>query len=288
MELTGSDALRDFPFYAARLDSRGIPEPWSLDDLEDFAAASDDAFGGRVRAGSKPAVALQIEATSEPPVWTALAPRELAAWARIVSRAWSRLGLAAGDAIAFFDYGSNPCVLLSSSIYVPHLRRGAATGLGAHTICNDGVASMTARMLVILETVRPAALVLRRDLVTPLLDAMAGRERELGASVRWAAVSEVDGAPEARETERVRAALGVPVRRLLRADAAFLFAADCEACGLFHVDARYRVEALAAGGVAVSARFVAGCPAVRYRLDRAALAPAGCLREPRAKRVAWE
>jgi len=279
--------LRDLPFYRPRLDARGRPEPWSLEDLEDYAAKHDDPFGGRLRPGARPPVALQIEMTSEPPVWSGLLPRELSAWAGVVSRVWQRFGLAAGQTMAFFDYGSNPYVLLSSSIYVSHLRRGAATALGAHVICNDGVASMTARLLTILETVRPAALVVRRDLVAPLADAIATQGRRGEEALLWAAVSEVEGAPPSREAQRLGDALGVPVRRLLRADAAYLSSGDCAACGCFHVDRGYRLETLSGDQVAVSARFAAECPAVRYRLGSAEIVDPGCASEPAAWRLAW-
>jgi hypothetical protein len=279
--------LRAFPFYRQRLDASGVPEPWSLDDLEDYAAAHDDPFGGRVRDETRPAVALQLEATSEPPVWTVLEAAELDAWAGVVSRIWRRFGLGADETIAFFDYGSNPCVLLSSSIYVPHLRRGAATRLGANTICNDGVASMTERMLVILENVNPAALVVRRDLVTPLGEALATHGRRGDGNLRWAAVCEVEGAAPSRDADRLADALGVPVRRLLRADAAFFVAGDCPECGQFHLDRSYRVESLGNGEISLSAPFVSGCPAVRYRLGRGELLPAGCPLDRSASRLSW-
>jgi len=264
-----------------------VPVTWSLDDLEDYAAVHDDPFAGRVRAGARPPVVLQIEATSEPPVWTALQATELAAWASVVSRIWRRFGLGPGDTIAFFDYGSNPCVLLSSSIYVSHLRRGAATRLGADTICNDGVASMTARMLVILETVRPAALVVRRDLVAPFVDALGTHGSRGAGALRWAAVSEVDGAPDAKEAARLEQALGVPVRRLLRADAAFFVSGDCPQCRLFHVDRSYRLEPASPGEIVLSTPFAAECPAVRYRLGAGEIARGACATEPRARRIAW-
>ena len=43
---------------------------------------------------------------------------ELDRWAEGLSRIWKRLGLERGDTIAFFDYGSNPAVLLSTKIFV--------------------------------------------------------------------------------------------------------------------------------------------------------------------------
>jgi hypothetical protein len=279
--------LGAFPFYRARLGAHGVPEPWSLEDLEDYARTHDDAFGGRLRPGARPPVVLQIEATSEPPVWSALERDDLDAWAGSLSRIWKRFGVARGEAIAFFEYGSNPCVLLSSSIYVSHLRRGAATRLGTDVICNDGVANMTGRMLVVLETVRPSGLVIRRDLIAPFVDALSTRGLPPRSRLRWAAVTEVEGAPTRTDAERLEAAIGVPVRRLLRADAAFFVAGDCARCGLFHLDRAHQAESLGDGTVAVSARFGGICPAIRYQLGAADLVSAGCGAEPRARRVAW-
>jgi hypothetical protein len=145
---------------------------------------------------------------------------------------------------------------------------------------------MTGRLLVILETVQPAALVVRRDLIAPLVDALGTRGG--GKSLRLAVVSEVEGAASRRDASRLADALGVPVRRLLRADAAFVLAGDCGECGLFHIDASYRGEASPSDEVLVSTKFAAACPAIRYRLGSARIAPAGCRTEPKAWRLEWE
>lgn len=282
-------SLDRLPFYRARMrGGSGDVEPWRLDDLEDFAVASGDPFAGRVAEDGVPPIALQIEATSDPVVWTALEPKEIDAWAAGLSRLWARYGLERGETIAFFDYGSSPPVLLSSASFVAGLRRGAADRLGATSICNDGVASMTARMASILELVRPAALVLRRDLLAPLADALRTTGPEPRSVVRWVAVVEVEGAAPKRETDRFAAAWGVPVRRILRADAAFFLAGDCAECGLFHVEtSRYALERVASE-VAVTTRFASRCPAVRHLLGEAEIVRPGCAREPRARRIAWE
>ncbi len=283
-----SRALAELPFYQARLGASGEVAPWTLDDLEDYAAAHDDPFGGRVAAGARVSVALQIEATSAPPVWTALEAGELDAWAGGLARLWRRLGLEAGEAIAFFDYGSNPFVLLSSSIYVARLRRGAVERLGAVAVCNDGVASMTGRMLAILELVRPVAVVIRRDLVAPLADRLATQGKPRNTILRWAAIGEVEGSAPAAETARLAAVLGVPVRRLLRADAAFFSAADCPDCGLFHVDRKlYEVREAEGGALVVTTRFAGVCPSVGYRIGSGRMAGRGCSSEPAAERIEW-
>jgi phenylacetate-coenzyme A ligase PaaK-like adenylate-forming protein len=279
--------LASLPFYRARLEASRLPAPWRLDDLEDYAAAHDDPFAGRVAPGERVQVALQVEATADPPIWTALGDGELDPWAAGLARIWLRLGLRAGDTIAFFDYGSNPAVLLSTKIFVAHLKKGATDRIGATAICNDGVASMTARMLGILESVKPAVLFVRRDLVAPLVDALGTRGMPAESRLRRAVIGETEGAPEVAEAERLERALAVPVSRWLRADAAFFLAADCTTCRRFHVDPRlYDAEPADDGDALVTARFAARCPAVRYRIG-GRWEPPGCTAETRARRIAW-
>ena len=146
---------------------------------------------------------------------------------------------------------------------------------------------MTARMLVILETVQPAALVIRRDLIAPFVDALGTRGLPPESRLRWAAVSEVEGAATRADAGRLEAATGAPVRRLLRADAAYFVAGDCTRCGYFHVDRAHSAERLGDGTVAVSARFAEGCPAIRYRIGPAEIVAHGCPDDPRAARLAW-
>ncbi len=278
--------LTDFPFYRARIAADGTAQAWTLADLEQFAADHpDDPFAGRVRAGSAPKVALQIEATGEPPVWTALDAGEVDQWARVLARIWERWGLAAGETIAFFDYGSSPLVLLASSSYMAYLRRGAADRLGVTAICNDGVATMAARMAGIVEIVKPAAIILRRDLLTPFTTALETASVKLAGRVRWAAVSEPEGVPSREEAARFADSSGVATYRVLRADAAFLLAGECPDCGCFHLDRAYQAESLPSNEVAVTTSFARACPAARFNIGAAEIAGRGCAREPRANRI---
>ena len=278
--------LAQYDFYRDRLAADGKPAPWSLADLEEFARGHPgDPFAGRVLAGAAPKVALQVEATGEPPIWTALDPPELDRWAGVLARMWSRWGTGPGEAIAFFEYGSSPLVLLASNGYVGYLRRGAAERLGLTAICNDGVATMAARMVSIVETVRPSMLVLRRELAAPFASALEAAGANLAGRLRWVALSEVEGATPRGDANRIAARLGVPVYPILRCDAAFLLAGECPACGKFHLDSLYRAEALPSGEVAVTARFARMCPASRYNIGVAALVAPGCPLEPRAQRI---
>jgi hypothetical protein len=279
--------LADFPFYRARIDSAGAPQPWTLADLEEFAAQNrNDPFAGRVIGDSVPKVALQLEATNEPPVWSALDVGEVDRWAQVVARMWQQWGLAPGETIAFFDYGSSPMVLLASSSYMAYLRRGAADRLGVTAICNDGVATMAPRMAAIVETVRPSALILRRDLLAPFASALDTASVKLARCVRWIAVSEPEGAPTPEEVARYAGVFGVPTYRVLRADAAFLLAGECPDCGCFHLDRAYEAEPLSSNELAVTTTFAQLCPAVRYNIGSAEIAGGRCAREPRTSRIA--
>jgi len=284
------------PFYAGRPDPAepGRPAPWTLDDLCDFAAATGDPYGGRLAPGSAPggvgqlpAFSLQLEA-GEPPVWVGLEPGELARWSRALERLLARWGVAAGDTVGFYDYGSSPLVLLSAGSYVPGLGAGATDRLGADMFCNDGMGNMALRMAEAVRVVGPAAVIVRADVAAPLTEALEMSGVVLGDVLRWAAVTVPDGAPFPGDVDRWSERWGLPVRRILRADAAFLVAGDCAACGLFHVDAdAYSLEVLPAGEVAVTTAFATTTPAVRYCLGPAEVVDAGCADEPAAPRLRW-
>lgn len=278
--------LSEYPFYRPRVTGRGSCEPWSLSELQAFASAHrDDPFAGRVKAGAAPSVTLQLEATAGPSVWIGLDPPELDRWAGVVERMWKRWGTAPGETIAFFDYGSSPLVLLASSGYVGYLKRGAAERLGLAAICNDGVAAMADRMVKIVQTLEPSMMVLRRDLVVPFAAALEATGARLADYLRWTAVSDVEGAVSRAEADKFADRLGVPVWRILRADAAFLLAGECPACKSFHVDKEYSAAVVNTNHVAISTRFAATCPSINYDIGIAALTGGGCAADPRANRL---
>jgi len=282
--------LGDRPFYAARGEA-----PWTLDDLCDFAAAAGDPYGGRLAGGPfdagapdrLPPFSLQLEA-GEPPVWVGVDSGELTRWSEALERLLARWGLGAGDTIGFYEYGSSPLVLLSAGSYVPGLGQGATDRLGADMLCNDGMGNMALRMAEAIRVVAPAALVVRADVAAPLTEALEMSGVHLGDAVRWAAVTVPDGAAFPNDVARWSERWGLPVRRILRADAAFLVAGDCPACDLFHVDGElYDLEPLPSGELAITARFATTTPAVRYNLGSAEAVPAGCAAEPGAPRLRW-
>jgi hypothetical protein len=280
--------LADLPFYRARLDAAGAVAPWTLDDLEDWAAASGDPYGGRRADGRFPPLSLQLEATDDPFLWVGVDAAELEAWSTALEHLLRRWGVGPGDTVAYFEYGSSPLVLLSAGSYVPHMAGGAADRLGADTFCNDGLGSMAARMVDAIRLLRPAAVVLRADVLAPFAEVVDVTGVSLAEAVGCVAVTVPEGVPFAAEVDGYSQRWGLPVRRLLRADAAFLVAGDCAACGLFHVDSGlYRLEAGPTGGVVVTTTFARTTPAVGYLLEPARLEPAGCPEEPAAPRLRW-
>ncbi len=290
-------ALADRPFYRARLDGSGVVTPWTLDDLCDWAAATGDPYGGRRARGrggvprdagdGLPELSLQLEA-SEPPVWVGADGDELWSWSVALERLLRRWGVLPGETVGFFEFGSSPLVLLSAGSYLPRLGRGATDRLGADMFCNDGLGSMAARMAEAIRVVGPSAIVLRADVAAPFTEAFEMAGVSLAEAVRWIAVTVPDGVPFPGDLARWSERWGIPVRSVLRADAAFLLAGDCGACGLFHVDGElYDLEALPGGETAVTTRFATSTPAVRYNLGPAEPVPAGCPEEPDTPRLRW-
>ncbi len=189
------------PFYDARRDRAGRPAPWTLDDLCDFAAAAGDPYGGRLAGGAfdgegarLPPFSLQLEA-GEPPIWVGLDGDELAQWSAALERVLARFGVAAGDTVGFYEYGSSPLVLLSAGSYVPGLGRGATDRLGADMFCNDGMGNMALRMAEAIRVVRPSAIVVRADVAAPLTEALEMSGVWLPDVLRWAAVTALRRAP---------------------------------------------------------------------------------------------
>jgi hypothetical protein len=161
--------------------------------------------------------------------------------------------------------------------------------MGVRVLCNDGVAVLAERMVEIVEQLRPAALVLRRDVLAPLGAVLDASGVSLASSCRWLAVTEPDGAPDADEVARWSKAWNVPIHRILRADAGCILAGECAGCGTFHLPPRlYDVEANGEGEAIVTTRFARVSPSVRQRIDRVAPEPGACPEEPSAIRLRWQ
>ncbi len=118
------------PFYRQRLGADGLPRPWTLADLCDYAAETGDPAAGRIPPGARPALHLQLEGSEDVVIYLPLGRAELRGWARALAYAWRLWGVGAGDVVALYDYGSSPAVFLASGLYVPGLGRGRPTCYG--------------------------------------------------------------------------------------------------------------------------------------------------------------
>lgn len=277
--------LAGLGFYRSRLDASGQVRPWDVDDLA-ANARSGDPYAGRVSAGERPKLSFQLEVPQQPAVWVGADPEEVAAWSTSLEQSLRLWGLAPGDTLALFDYGSSPLVFLSSSAYLPYLGQGAAQRLGATTVCGDGTASGADRMAETVQMLDPAAIVIRSDLVGAFAAAL--RRRGTTLRCRWVALCCPDGAPRRAEAEECERVLRVPTRRVMRADAAFVLAPECPACQQFHLDAGlYRIETVS-GAVTVTTLFARRCPAHRYRLGAAGAGAPSCPAAPSSWCLRWD
>ncbi len=262
--------------------------PMDLDTLLRSRAEHDDPFGGR-RDPRRP-VRVILQVGDGLPLYWALGPRDLAGAAAALAHGWRQLGLGPGDRVAIYDYGTSPLTLFASSSYLPYLGAGAADLIGCTPICNDGLPELASRALHLLQYVRPKVLFARAEAVEALL-AQAPGARPFLEGLGCTVVVSADEQPiPSEQVARWQRKLSLPVRQLLRADAALFFAAPCPATQAYHVSkAHYLVEVLAEGGreplspgevglLTITNLFLRTCPIIRYVSEvRAALAAGPCL-----------
>ena len=173
---------------------------------------------------------------------------DLRRYAEALKRCLLLLRVEPGDILAYFEFGTSPVVYLSSSCYVPYLRRGAAEALGCITICNDGVATMSDRAVEILRYVRPRFFFVRVDCLFPFVSACERTGIQASRYVEALVVTQNDGGVPRGLLERSSDSLGVPIYRLPRCDEALFFAPECPECRCLHTwPEMYRVELAAPG-----------------------------------------
>lgn len=235
-------AARRVPLY------QSLPErpTWpayshTAEDLEAIATKLGDPFGGRHDIEHPPDVLIQV--ARDLPIYWALAARDLNALSTVLAASWARLGIAAGQRVALYDYATSPMVVYASRAYVPHLDAGAADILGCLPICNDGLPDLADRCIHILEYVQPSVLFVDAELTDPLLRALGTRGSRRPSRVVVTSDEAPVGSAQMREWGSL---LGTEVHQMLRADAPLFFAPPCVTEPMtFHPDeGAYRVEAL--------------------------------------------
>jgi phenylacetate-coenzyme A ligase PaaK-like adenylate-forming protein len=213
----------------------------TAEDLEEFATARGDPFGGRHDIEHPPDVLIQ--AARGLPIYWALTASDLSALSTVLAGSWTRLGITAGQRVALYDYATSPMVVYASRAYVPHLDAGAADIIGCIPICNDGLPDLADRCTHILEYVQPSVLFVDAELMDPLLRAL---ERKGSRTVSRVVVTSDEAPVGLAQIREWCALLGTEVQQMLRADAPLFFAPPCATEPMtFHPDeGAYRVEVL--------------------------------------------
>lgn len=282
------------PLYRSRMSAQtgagGQLASWPPIDLESILrcqAESDDPFGGRRDPRRRARAILQVG--DGLPLYWALGRQDMAGAAAALAHCWRQLGIGAGDRLAVYDYGTSPLALFASASYLPYLRAGAAEIIGCTPICNDGLPELASRALHLLKYVRPKAMFVNAEAMEALLAQAVRSSSHLDDLTCTIIVSADEQPVPRRQLARWTRRLGLPVRQLLRVDAALFFAAPCPVSDAHHASsAHYLAEVLSeegrqpltageAGLLTVTNLFVRTCPAIRYVTDlRAALAADPC------------
>ena len=265
----------------------------TLEGLLSAKIKSGDPYSSRRTKKPSRKVALQLEYDMETALYIALASNELSRYAEALRCCWALLGIAKGDWVGIFDYGTSPVSYLASSTFTPYLQRGAADILGCLPICNDGAANLSRRAVDIVKFVRPRVLFLRTDCLHPFTTEINRGSVPLYSYVDTLVAVENEGVPSRAERDTYQANLGVPIYRLMRADAAMFLAPECRRCSLFHVwSYLYHVETpeqradqetgRQASRLVITNWFATSRPTIRYVSQiNAVLQPAGCPAEAR-------
>lgn len=255
----------------------------TLEELVHAKGKTRELYSPRWKKKKSPKVAFQLEYDTGDALYAALDSRELALYAEALRRCWSSLGIGRGDSVGIFDYGTSPVSYLASSIFTPYLRRGAADILGCLAICNDGAANLSRRAVDIVRFVRPRVLFLRTDCLHPFAAEVGRASLRLSSYVDTLVAVENEAVLSRADRDSYQATLGVPIYRLVRADAAMFLAPECHRCGFFHIwPDLYYVEASNHGDgqpsrLVITNWFSRNFPAVRYLSQiNAGLEPAGC------------
>ena len=209
------------------------------------------------------------------PVFQAFGRNDLDAYAGVLTDIWRAAGVKPGHCVAIYDYGSSPIAYLASRAVAPYLRQGAAERLGVTVICNDGLPELVERWWHVLTYVQPQVVFLRSAAMAPFARLFTRRGGWPATPPQALLVSDNEEWPPAVDVRAWERMLGVPVRRLARADLAAWLALEC-AAGRVHVDqTRYAIEVLdrhthapvppgEEGLLTLTCRFARMAPVIRY------------------------
>jgi phenylacetate-coenzyme A ligase PaaK-like adenylate-forming protein len=292
-KLRGAKALR--AASAATLGTRLAS--FTLEELVEETSRSGDPYASRWCRKKAPPLVFQLEYDTEPRLYLPLDRAALSGYAEALTRCWSLLGLAKGDKVAIFDYGTSPLSYLASASYTPYLNRGAAEALGCLPVCNDGVPNMSRRAVEILKFIRPQIFFLRSDCLQPFISQAEAAALRISDYTRALVIAECEGALRRDEQTSFEQRLGVPLYQMLRIDAAMFLAMECPQCRLLHTwRDLYLVESSQEDGgeiynsapapLLITNWFALNCPTLRYASQiQGSLAAPGCPRGPGDQRI---
>jgi phenylacetate-coenzyme A ligase PaaK-like adenylate-forming protein len=265
----------------------------TLEELVSAKITSGDPYSLRWKKKAPPQIAFQLEYDTEAALYAGFEPNALNAYADALRRCWCLFGIGRGDRVAIFDYGTSPVSYLASGSFTPYLRRGAADSLGCLPICNDGAANLSQRAVDIVRFVRPRVLFLRAECLHPFAAEIENRSVSLSSCLEALVLVDNEAVVSASSRDSYQAQLGVPIYRLLRADAAMFLAPECPRCGLFHIwSDLYHVEIAPPnsqdrkGRLVISNWFATSFKTIRYLSQlEAVLEPRGCPAGARHPRI---
>jgi phenylacetate-coenzyme A ligase PaaK-like adenylate-forming protein len=243
----------------------------TLEQLAAAKVASGDPYSLRWKKKTPPNIVFQLEYDTEVPLYAAFDRGALTVYAEALRRCWSTFGISKGDRVAIFDYGTSPVSYLASRSFTPYLAKGAADTLGCLPICNDGAANLSQRAVDIVRFVRPRVLFLRADCLHPFTAEIQDGALPLASYLDALIAVENEGLLTATDRAAFQKKLGVPIYRLLRADAAMFLAPECPLCGLFHswrdlyhVELVKREGRSREGRLVITNWFARQCQSIRY------------------------
>ena len=188
----------------------------------------------------------------------------------LYERFYASIGVGPTDVMLICDYGTSPVSFTASSMFCPLGMDGLSERLGFRVLCNDGIPEFSRRTVHMIETVKPDVVLIRHDLVPPLLNHMRWKKDQVRAFV----ITANDRA--AMVEHGLARGLGVPASRFLRDDLALFAMLECRTTPGFHVPTDFYLaeivdpktsEPLDRGGrgrLAVTGLSKTSVPVVRY------------------------
>ncbi|MDG6905140.1 MAG: hypothetical protein JRN20_05065 [Nitrososphaerota archaeon] len=206
---------------------------------------------------------------------TRLFESDYAELVNVYQKLFKTVGVKKRDIVLISDYGSSPISYLASNLFCTFQTKGLAERLGFVALCTDGMPEFVQRTIHVIESTKPKIVVIRHDLIPPLVAALRSREvslKDLGVATTVVTAN----CDTAGEEAALASKLGTKVRRFLRDDLAFFVMIECKEHNGFHIgEDSYLAEIVdygnkspitfgETGRLVVSALFPTSIPIMRF------------------------